>query len=71
MDSNDLTPLRNPVQELKVALENLKAEEWDKNFDAVDVVRRVMLFHADLIKDQMYLQFFLFLLTFKGKLIFI
>lgn len=51
--SSDLTPSKFPDKELKGALELMKSEEWDKNFDAIDSVRRVLIFHPEVIKDQL------------------
>jgi hypothetical protein len=52
--TEELKPCKNPKEELKTALENIKAEEWYKNFDAIDSVRRISVHHSEVLRDHLY-----------------
>lgn len=42
-------PLQNPDNEYKQAQINLKSDDWQKVFDALNVVKRVAMFHKPLL----------------------
>ena len=42
-------PLANPEQQLKTAIEGLKSTDWQKNFDAMNIIKRVAMFHKPLL----------------------
>ena len=45
----DEKPLINPESQLKTALDNLKSSDWNKAFEACNIIKRVALFHKNLI----------------------
>jgi len=42
-------PLANPEQQLKQCIENLKGDDWQKIFDSLNIVKRLVVFHKDVI----------------------
>ena len=42
-------PLLNPEKEFKLAIEDLKSGDWNKQFSACNTVKRVAMFHRELI----------------------
>ena len=54
--SEDLEPSKNPEKEFKIALENLKAPEWEQNFDAIDSIRRLSIHHPQVLLSQLYVK---------------
>jgi hypothetical protein len=51
-----LEPLINPEKQLSQALEMLKSGDWQKQFDACNLVKRVIMFHKGLLQQSSPLQ---------------
>ena len=48
-----LQPFKYPDREFKVALEHLKSSDWEENFRAIDTIRRLSLFHQEILVVQL------------------
>ena len=44
-------PLRNPELQFKQCLDNLKSDNWQKIFDALNIIKRIATFHKDLLSQ--------------------
>ena len=42
-------PLRNAAQQYQTSIENLKKDDWQKIFDSLNVIKRIAMFHKDLL----------------------
>eukprot|EP01116_Phalansterium_solitarium_P013299 TRINITY_DN3064_c1_g1_i1.p1 TRINITY_DN3064_c1_g1~~TRINITY_DN3064_c1_g1_i1.p1 ORF type:complete len:672 (-),score=296.70 TRINITY_DN3064_c1_g1_i1:282-2297(-) len=52
--TDELGPSADPKRELQSAMQQMKSQEWDQNFDALDSVRRLAAFHPDLLLPQLH-----------------
>ena len=44
-------PLRNPDLQFKQCIENLKSDDWHKVFDSLNIVKRIAMFHKELLAN--------------------
>lgn len=44
-------PVQNPELQLKVSLENLKGDDWQKIFDSLNMIKRLVIFHKDVVSN--------------------
>lgn len=44
-------PFNNPDAVLKICLENIKSEDWQKLFDSCNNIKRLCMFHKDVIQS--------------------
>jgi hypothetical protein len=42
-------PLRNAEQQYKQCIQNLKGDDWQAIFDSLNIMKRVILFHKELL----------------------
>ncbi|KAL4144423.1 hypothetical protein PRNP1_013556 [Phytophthora ramorum] len=49
LELHEITPLMNPKQDLSKILTQLRSEDWEANFDAMNTVRRLAIHHAGMI----------------------
>ena len=65
ISTEDLQPLNSPEREFKVecmhsitfvqnAMDFFKSPEWDLNFDAIDIIRRLVVYHTDIVINSAY-----------------
>jgi hypothetical protein len=43
-------PFVNPEQELKICMGHLKGDNWEKIFNGLNILKRMVLFHKDVIQ---------------------
>lgn len=49
LEPHEITPLTNPKQELSEVLLQLRSDDWETNFDALSMVRRLAVHHSNIV----------------------